>query len=325
MSSESTPEGNVKVPQPETETKTKAVVEMPAQEGVTATIKTSSATAEVKIARVDDDGCPKPPCPESPKWWQTWLLGAYLLLLFLVLGYLLLKLWIRRDGDELWLFWGLFRRQLQEESRLLAIVIVAGALGGYFHTVKSFVAFVGNRTIYINWFLWYILNPVSGIALATVFYFVLRAGLITGQVSTDTVSIYGVAALAGLAGMFSDQASLKLKDVFTSLFSTVDNRKDKLDKTAATSAGIQKPVIKSLSKEEIKIGTDSELTITGENFVKESVVNLTDKPVKTVFVSPSELTISIKAIDIPFPGSYKLVVINPVPGGSSDVVKLKAV
>jgi hypothetical protein len=49
----------------------------------------------------------------------------------------------------------------------------------------------------------------------------VRGGLLAAQASADAVNPYGVAALAGLVGMFSKQATDKLREVFDTLFRTV--------------------------------------------------------------------------------------------------------
>jgi len=308
----------------ETESKTASRVVQPTEDEATVTIKTPpSVAAEVAITRVPEQKCPEPPCPESPTWWQTALLGSYLLLVFLVLGYLLLKLWVKRGPDEIWLFWGIFHRQIQEESRLLGIVMVAGALGGFLHAAKSFSAYVGNQRIYINWFWWYIVRPFSGMVLATLFYFLVRGGLLTGQTTADQVSDFGMAAVAGLAGMFADRASLKLEEVFANLFKTDDARKDKLS-GSENSTGKRKPAITSISKDEIKTGTATDITITGTSFDEHATVTLAGKPVKkATFISASEIKVDLSAGEIPAAGTYDLIVTNPAPAGPSNPVKLK--
>ena len=70
-------------------------------------------------------------------------------------------------------------------------------------------------------------------ALAIIFYFVLRGGLLATSVQPDQISPFGIAALAGLVGMFSKQATDKLRELFDNLFKTErgkgdDARADKL-------------------------------------------------------------------------------------------------
>jgi hypothetical protein len=106
------------------------------------------------------------------------------------------------------------------ETRYLLIVTLAGALGSYVHLATSFAEYVGNRAFLWSWGLWYFLRPFIGMALAVILYFAIRGGLITGTGGTETLNLYGVAALAGLAGMFSKQATDKLREVFENFFKT---------------------------------------------------------------------------------------------------------
>ena len=55
-------------------------------------------------------------------------------------------------------------------------------------------------------------------ALALVFYFVIRGGFLTTSGGAKDINPYGIAALAGLVGMFSKQATDKLSEVFGTLF-----------------------------------------------------------------------------------------------------------
>ncbi len=72
------------------------------------------------------------------------------------------------------------------------------------------------------------MRPFIGTALAVIVYFVVQGGLIAGTSGAGSLSPYGVAAIAGLAGMFSKQATDKLREVFENLFRTENHRADKL-------------------------------------------------------------------------------------------------
>jgi hypothetical protein len=151
--------------------------------------------------------------------------GAYLILLNLALLYLLFKVWpgkVPSSDDDLLvsLLWGKIGFSLSLEKRYLLIVMLSGALGSYIHTATSFADFVGNRRFCVSWTWWYTLRPFIGTALATIVYFSVRGGLISGGTGAENLSPYGVAAIAGLAGMFSKQATDKLKEVFETLFKT---------------------------------------------------------------------------------------------------------
>ena len=171
---------------------------------------------------------------------KLFLLGLYEIVMVLVLVYLLIKIWpsniIGEDGKKVVenavnvLGWCIIPGS---ESGLLLLVLIAGALGSYIHAATSFVDYVGNQSLVMSWGWWYTLRPFIGAALALVFYFVIRGGLLSTGSSANSISVFGIAAVAGLVGMFSKQATDKLGEVFSTLFKTKegsgdDKRKDKL-------------------------------------------------------------------------------------------------
>lgn len=105
------------------------------------------------------------------------------------------------------------------ESQLIWLVIVSSALGSYTHTVTSFAIYSGNRQLDRSWLAWYLLRPAISAALALIFYFALRAGLFSGAAADQTVNPFGVAAISGMVGMFSKQATEKLSKIFDTIFS----------------------------------------------------------------------------------------------------------
>ena len=64
--------------------------------------------------------------------------------------------------------------------------------------------------------------------LALIFYFALRGGflLLTSDRNAPNISPFGVGALSGLVGMFSKQATDKLREMFDNLFKTGQGRGD---------------------------------------------------------------------------------------------------
>ncbi|MFI5096677.1 MAG: hypothetical protein ACHQT6_01765 [Candidatus Acidiferrales bacterium] len=159
--------------------------------------------------------------------------GIYMILLSLFLIYGLAKIWPAKvpgglEGD-IHLF-GIWHFYLWPETRYLLIVTFTGALGSFIHLATSFADFQGNRQLYGSWGWWYILRPFIGTALAILMYFAVRGGLVASSGGADTLSPYGVAAIAGMAGLFSKQATDKLREVFEDLFKTTrpPDRSDKL-------------------------------------------------------------------------------------------------
>ena len=162
---------------------------------------------------------------------HTRLLGTYLIALPVILLGLLFWVWPVPTGtDDTWVPLSAWGWKLGDDTRLLVIVVIAAALGGYIHAATSFADFVGNRSFEESWRWWYVLRNFIGIALALLFYFVVRGGLLATNADANEMSVYGIAAVAGLSGLFSKQATDKLEEVFTTLFKTETGRGDDLRK-----------------------------------------------------------------------------------------------
>jgi hypothetical protein len=144
---------------------------------------------------------------------------------------------------------------LERERSILLIVALAGALGAILHGLRSLSRYVGERYFFRSWIFYYFALPVVGAILGTIVYLVLRAGLISGGGANQDP--FGFAALAALVGLFSGQASEKLKQVFETLFSRDEKGTDSLPGSA--------PVIDAIDKTTASVGDT--LTVTGANFV----------------------------------------------------------
>jgi hypothetical protein len=161
--------------------------------------------------------------------------GIYLIVLNLALLYILLRIWPETTAPpragKVALGGGL-EVEVPLEIRYLLIVVVAGALGSYIHLATSFADYVGNRQLIWSWGWWYALRPFIGMALALLIYFLIRGGLVlpSGNGQIAALSPYGIAAIAGMAGMFSKQATDKLREVFENFFRTQNppERRDEL-------------------------------------------------------------------------------------------------
>jgi hypothetical protein len=116
---------------------------------------------------------------------------------------------------------------ISSEVRMILIVTMTGALGSLVHGFRSLFWYVGNRAFAKSWTLMYLLLPFVGSTLSLVFYFVLRGGLFSPQASVAATSPFGFAGIAGLVGMFSNQAALKLQEVAETFFSTKQSTKGK--------------------------------------------------------------------------------------------------
>ncbi len=138
----------------------------------------------------------------------TMFVGAFMLLLALVLGWALLTVWPQatvENGQTIWIN--------LTEVRALLVAIISGALGSYVHSATSFSSFAGNRRLKPSWIWWFMLRPPIGAGLALMVYFVLRSGLLLDGPLGEVVSPFGIAAVCACIGLFSKQTVDKLKAI----------------------------------------------------------------------------------------------------------------
>jgi hypothetical protein len=132
-----------------------------------------------------------------------------------------------------------FHRTVSRETLFFVVVALSGALGGSVHTLRSIAWYIGERKLKWSWLPFYVLRPLVGATLATVFYFVLRAGLFSPSAQTRATSPYGFAALAALVGLFSEQAVEKLKKVAEQFFQEAPKGADQAPQSDAAPAQIE--------------------------------------------------------------------------------------
>jgi hypothetical protein len=151
------------------------------------------------------------------------------------------------------MFWNF---TVSSEVRMILLVLVAGALGSLIHGFRSLFWYVGNRGFVRSWILMYFLLPFIGSSLSLIFYFVIRGGLFSPSATIDATSPFGFIGLAGLVGMFSNRAALKLQEIAESIFSTNESTKgkDNVDKEEIASAN---KAGKETATAEVKAGKDT--------------------------------------------------------------------
>jgi len=253
---------------------------------------------------------------------RAFALGVYLIVSFLVQICFLVALWPKVQGGKWEPTWDcrIFKDGclISDDARLIAIVL---------HALRSFSAHIGARRLSKGWAWWYVLRPFEGSVIGLTFYLVLRGGLLSTNASTDsgagTISVYGVAGIAVLVGMFSHEAVAKLKELAETLFS-------KPSQGTAGAAGAQpqpKPSVIGCDPSEIKLGTHpAQITVQGSNFVERSEVHIDGTSRQTTFKSASELEALLSEEDTKNADrSLKITVFTKPPGGgeSQEDVKIR--
>lgn len=236
----------------------------------------------------------------------------------------------QQPAPRVTLFGGRVTLEHSMEVRLLLIVLLAGALGAYIHATTSFIDYVGNRKLSANWVWWYLLRPFIGAALALIFYFVVRGGFISPNSGGEDMNPFGIAALAGLVGMFSQQATDKLSEVFKTLFRTGpgagdEKRKDGLEEAvlpakntaAGGAAAAAPPVISDIRPDSGRPAGGEPVTITGTNFAAGATVTFGAGAAAGVTVVDAT-TITLRTPAMNAEQTVDVVVTNP-DGGSGTL------
>src|ERR1022692_3276700 len=136
-----------------------------------------------------------------------------------------------------WKFLGAGPCPISQEVQLLLMVLFTGALGSCVYALKSMADYEGDGKLYVTWFKFYLIQPFEGAGIAFLLYLVVRGGFLAGaNADVKTVNQFGMCAIAGLAGAFSDTAFLKLREVFQSLFKPQDDRGGKLTAKVTTAS-----------------------------------------------------------------------------------------
>lgn len=167
----------------------------------------------------------------KPKINSTWLvtLIVFFLVSLVVEAHLVLRVW-PTSGEtfprSIALFWGSVDWSLpSKEGQFLTLVAAVGALGGSVHGLGSLAFWSAHwspgREELSRWGVWYLLRPPIGLALAVVVYLLIRAGLFSPTTANaEDVNVFGVTAIAGVVGLFSERAMEKLKEIAATIFRT---------------------------------------------------------------------------------------------------------
>lgn len=198
--------------------------------------ETDDSKNSAHIEGMPDTNADSPSDVEHPKISRTsiFITGLLILMLFLTVGFYLFCFWPiqgknDKAGNPTWetKVSVICISDLHAEQRMVILVLLSGLLGSLIHGATSFSSYVGDQKLDKNWLWWYALRPFVGMAVAFVFYIVFRGGLVNNT-KLESLNVYGVMTLAALAGLFSDRATLKLKEIFETMFQPKDDRAGKL-------------------------------------------------------------------------------------------------
>ena len=138
-----------------------------------------------------------------------------------------------------WKILGFSPLDISLEMQLLLLVLCTGAFGSSIYALKSLADYRGQDELGQSWSLYYFIQPIEGAGVAFLFYVAIRGGFLAGTGSdVKSVNQFGMCAIAGLAGAFSDMAFLKLREVFQTLFKPQDDRGGKVTSLRISTTGL---------------------------------------------------------------------------------------
>jgi uncharacterized membrane protein len=112
----------------------------------------------------------------------------------------------------------IFRCNISFQLRMIILVLLCGALGGYIHMARSFSYHIGSKTFDKNWFWWYMLRMPIGAVLALVASLLIQGGVFAAPAAGSESQPFTLLGLAALVGMFSQHANEMLAEVFNVVF-----------------------------------------------------------------------------------------------------------
>lgn len=255
--------------------------------------------------------------------WHRLLVGTVLVALGVILWAALIGVWpvvnvatadrATQKATAIPVVFGVWRPKVAGDTALFVLVIVASLLGSLVHVASSFAAHSAQRNLTVSYLWWYPMRFVVGTGLGLLLYVALRGGLFSGDFTSKEVNPYGIAAVAGLTGMFSKQATAKLAQLFDVAFAVQPVK--------------GAPKIEKLDPDQVTAGApDTPVKVTGSGFVSGITATADDSTVEVSYISDAELKIVVPAAQLTTEGTIKVRVDNPDPTvGASAPADLEVV
>lgn len=156
-------------------------------------------------------------------------LGWFLLIIPLIIILLIIILW--PDSGILGIAYGakgetIIGLKIQFQLWMILLVLLGGALGSYIHIATSYSYYIGFNKFDMDWFWWYWLRIPIGAVLALIFLTLIQGGMFKVPKSGSETQPVTLIGLSALVGMFSRQATEKLKEVFDIIFKSREREKN---------------------------------------------------------------------------------------------------
>jgi len=193
---------------------------------------------------------------------------------------------------------------------IFILVAASGFLGNMVYLATSFTTFVGALKFERSWLLWYFVKPFTAAALALGLYFVFSAGYLNSSSNAKNVNLFGAITIAFLTGLFTDRATLKVKEVVNTIFGIKDGggRPDPIDTDA--------PVVTSLIPEELQKGKDHIIVLSGQRLDKHKLfIRIGDQEITEQALTPNSISFFYRVPDEIPTGAVVTLVVKDEKGG----------
>jgi hypothetical protein len=181
------------------------------------------------------------------------------------------------------------------DKNLFLAVLLAGVLGGTLHAMRSLFWYRGTKTLVRSWILMYILLPFTGGLIAAAFYLIVRAGIFHPEGGSGDLLVIGIAILVG---MFSDQATEKLKKIGEAILTEAPKGVNQAPPAPtglpATQTG-SAPTVNTVDPNIGSISGGELVTLAGSGFSASDAVTFGGQPASIQSSSPSALKVKTPA------------------------------
>jgi hypothetical protein len=194
---------------------------------------------------------------------------------------------------------------------LITLAMLAGALGAWLASVKSFVGFTGTRSFVPSWGFFYLFRPGFGAGLALIVHLAHRMGSVGVATSANNPAV--VVFYSALVGLFSEEALQKLHEIFSTIFGVQDKRSDKMGEKGPSGQG---PSLTAATAS----AASREISIDGANFVSSSTVLVDNVARPSSFVNDKKLTLRLDPM--PAAGTTIALKVRNPDGKESTVLQI---
>jgi hypothetical protein len=210
------------------------------------------------------------------------------------------------------------------EKYLIIVNALFGILGGSTYGLASLTIWIANNKYEKSWTLWYISRPIVGGALALIFYFLLRAGLVGGF--PINVGDFGFAAISIIIGLLATTAMKKLRDVFDVLFG-IAKREDNMGDEPTPAANASLKIGASTTK--INTGEELEIRATASNidgtYAQGSSKFKIENPAVAIFTSQNVDGGTEDDISVSFQNGVATAKVKGVNKGKTDIITVSKI